>query len=75
MSTAPTTEAGLETCLVEERLARANALVLALESAAQREGDFPGNLADVCGWLRIMAVEELTKVRAVLGRDVTDRPC
>lgn len=60
---------------VEVRLARAKALVEAIESRAGREDDFPGDIAHAVGWLRELAVEELGRVKAVLGFDVMSRDC
>jgi hypothetical protein len=61
--------------IVESRLARARALLFAMEAVAHRADDWTGNVGETCGWLRELAVDELDKVKAVLGTDVTDRPC
>jgi hypothetical protein len=63
------------TAPVEERLARAKALLLSMECVAARGGDLPADVAEVCGWLRAMAHDELEKVQAVLGFDVMTRDC
>jgi hypothetical protein len=54
------------TRIVEERLARIHALVLAMDCVADRGADLPGDVAETCAWLRMMAHEELDSLRAGL---------
>ena len=61
------------TMIVEERLARISALVLAMDCVADRGADLPGDVAETCAWLRMMAHEELDSIRA-LGTQVLDIP-
>lgn len=59
---------------VEERLHRLKALMEALVCVAERS-EFVVDVANVSGFLGIMAREELTAVKTVLGADVMGRKC
>lgn len=64
-----------DTQIVEVRLARLQALVQVMKSVGLRERDFPGDIDVALGWLRMMAVEGLSEVKAVLCLKVTNRDC
>jgi hypothetical protein len=59
--------------IVEERLAKVRALVFALEMVAEREGGL--DVRGAPGRLRIMALEELDRVKTALKGEAFDRDC
>jgi len=58
--------------LVEERLARVSALMLALRCTAADAQEMPGG-SDACEWLYLMAREDLEKVKECLDFDAMTR--
>jgi len=58
--------------IIEERLAKVQALVFALEMVAERDGGL--DVRGAPGWLRIMALEELDRVKTALRGEALDRP-
>ncbi|HQS14410.1 hypothetical protein [Reyranella sp.] len=58
--------------LVEERLARVSALMLALRCTAADAQEMPGG-TDACEWLYLMARDDLDKIKECLGDDVMNR--
>jgi hypothetical protein len=44
-----------------------------MDCVADRGADLPGDVAETCAWLRMMAHEELDSIRA-LGTQVLDIP-
>ena len=64
-----------DTLTVEGRLARVKAVMEAMQSVTAAGDDFQGNAAETCGWLRMMAAEEMAKVKAALGTEVLNRDC
>jgi hypothetical protein len=61
--------------IVEERLARIKPLALAMKGVASRGGDLPADPADTCGWLRMMAIDEVDKVKSALALEVLNKHC
>lgn len=55
-----------DTLIVE--LARIKALVIAMESVVSRTGDLK-EVDETCGWLRVMATDDLERLKA--GLDTT----
>ena len=64
-----------DTSIVEERLSRLKALLLAMQCVGERGGDLPGDSGEVCGWLGAMARAELAKVIAVLDFKESQKEC
>lgn len=58
--------------IVEERLDRVSALMLALRCTAPQAGELPGG-TDACEWLYLMAQEDLEKVKECLDVDAMNR--
>lgn len=58
--------------IVEERLARVSALMLALRCTGIQAQEMPGG-TEACGWLYLMAQDELEKAKACLGIDAMNR--
>lgn len=61
-----------ETSIVEVRLRRIKAILVALPCVALK-GDDCGGMADISAELGAMAAEEMAKVEAVLGAEVLNR--
>jgi hypothetical protein len=55
--------------IVEERLARVDALMLAMRCTAAHGRELPG-ASDACAWLHLMAQDDLAKIRKSLGPEI-----
>lgn len=64
-----------DTDTVESRLARVKAVIEAMQAVAAAGDAFQGNAAGTCGWLHMMAADELRKMTAALGVEVLNRDC
>jgi hypothetical protein len=62
-----------DTEIVESRLARARALVVAIESVVARNDGF--DPAETAGWLKIMAFDELDRVTSAPAGEALNRRC
>jgi len=63
-----------DTLNVEERIDRIRAVLIAMDCVAAQAGELAG-AANACGWLKLIAQEDLEKISASLGADGLGRGC